>query len=164
MSESILRSIRERQAEMEDFFHRILRSATYTQDENSILHHLSPSLESCDWARKEVAFRYRVRPWQLNPQKGCHGGILATMVDTTMGMLAMYFSQGSFVSTLNLSVNYIRPVPEGSEVITRVRSSFHDETSVLLSCEVVVAESGTVACTAVASYVILQGKPVQIPC
>lgn len=164
MAESILRNIRERQEEMEAFFQHVLHAPTYTQDENSILHHLSPSLESCDWARKEVAFRYRVRPWQLNPQKGCHGGILATMVDTTMGMLAMYFSQGSFVSTLNLSINYIRPVPADSEVITRVSSSFHDETSVLLSCEVVVAETGVVACTAVASYVILQGKPVQIPC
>lgn len=151
------------QEEMEKFFREILASPCYQEDTDSLLFHLDPSFESCSFVDKEVCFRYKVKPWQLNPQHGCHGGISCAMLDTTMGMLAMYFANGSFVSTINLTVNYLRPIPDGAEVITRVRSTSWGRTIVSLEGDVYIPETDTVACTSIATYIVLRGKPVQIP-
>ena len=85
------------------------------------------------------------------------------MLDTTMGMLAMYFANGSFVSTINLTVNYLRPIPDEAEVITRVKSVSWGRTIVSLEGDIYIPSTDTVACTSIATYIVLKGKPAQIP-
>ena len=147
---------------MEDFFKEILAAPVYQRYEDSLLYHLSPTLEWCDFKKKEVHFRYKVKDWQLNPQRGCHGGVSAAMLDTTMGMLAMYFADGCFVSTINLTLNYQKPIPENSEIITRVRSTSWGRTLVSLEGDVYIPETNTVACTSIATYIVLRNRPGQI--
>ena len=148
---------------MEDFFKDILNSPSYQEDTDSLLYHLSPKLESCSFEKKEVQFKYKIKPWQLNPQRGLHGGMSCAMLDTTMGMLAMYFANGSFVSTINLTVNYLRPIPDETEVITRVKSVSWGRTIVSLEGDIYIPATDTVACTSIGTYIVLKGKPAQIP-
>ena len=76
---------------------------------------LAPELAACSAADKSLT----VREWMLNPVGTLHGGIMSTMLDMSMGMLTRCLRQTGKVSTVSLSVNFLRPVQPGEKVFIR---------------------------------------------
>jgi uncharacterized protein (TIGR00369 family) len=61
--------------------------------------------------RGEVAFSLTTRPDFANPLGAVHGGICATLLDSVMGCAVhTTLGPGASYSTLELKVNFIRPV------------------------------------------------------
>ena len=87
------------------------------------------TLDSCD--ENGVCLRYRTYSWMANPNRVVHGGMVATMFDNGLGVLAGCFAEGAFTPTVTLSVEYLRPVPLGErlylrgKITTRGRSLIH---------------------------------------
>lgn len=62
--------------------------------------------------RGEVQIKMEVRKEVLNVNSTVHGGVYASLLDTTMGMTARSLYNQSFV-TLNLNIHYVKAISEG---------------------------------------------------
>jgi uncharacterized protein (TIGR00369 family) len=65
-------------------------------------------------AEKWIKLSFDAKPEFLNPMGNIQGGILAAMLDDTMGPLVVATTNGeSFGPTIDLNVSFIRPVKPG---------------------------------------------------
>lgn len=71
---------------------------------------LSPKYAGCDFNEKSLTVIYETTPWMSNPVGAAHGGVVAGMLDTTMGSLAFYMAGETVTPTITLQVSYLRPV------------------------------------------------------
>ena len=72
---------------------------------------LGAELTSCDYEKSAIVLAVEPKPWMRNPIDILHGGISATLLDMTMGMLCRYCSGGYMTPTIDLNVSYLRPGP-----------------------------------------------------
>ena len=72
---------------------------------------LDPQLESCDYAARTMVISMTPKPWMKNPAQMIHGGVTASIVDFTMGILCRCCSTGLMTPTIDMSVSYLRPAP-----------------------------------------------------
>ena len=92
-----------------------------------------------------------------NPMGTVHGGILCTLADSAMGMaFASTLGEGETFTTLEIKVNYLRPVFEeklfaGAKVVHRGR------TVGLVECDVT-TENGKLVARAVSTCSVLRGE------
>ena len=62
----------------------------------------------CDFEKSTVTLTMEPKPWMGNPMDILHGGISASILDMTMGLLCRYCSGGSMTPTVNMNVQYLR--------------------------------------------------------
>jgi uncharacterized protein (TIGR00369 family) len=101
----------------------------------------------------EARLELTVAEQHLNPAGTVHGGVLATMVDTAMG-LAVRSSTGDedVPATSQLTIAYLRPGEPGRLVaVARVRKQGEH----LLLCEADVEQDGRALAHAVATFAII---------
>ena len=90
----------------------------------------------------------------LNPAGTVHGGVLATLVDTAMGLAARTTTNDAEVpATSQLTIAYLRP---GHEGLLHVTAEVRTRGEHLLVCEADVEQDGKPLVHAVASFAILQ--------
>lgn len=70
---------------------------------------LSPEPLNCDPETETARIRYEAKDWERNHRGELHGGAVAAMFDTSMGMSLLAFTDHYSVATADLSVSYIRP-------------------------------------------------------
>ena len=111
-------------------------------------------LKECDKASGYVEYDFVTEDeWMRNPYGGVHGGIIASVFDTGIGMGACAMTQ-HFVTTVDLNIQYLRPMWG-----TRFRLVL-DYTHIgnkLVSCLGKLLEEGSdkVMCTCTATFMIL---------
>ncbi|SRR6266545_3737730 len=72
-------------------------------------------------------FETTVRPAHMNPHGVVHGGVIYTLVDYAMGgALTSLLERGERCATIEVKIQYVRPVEQGSvraeaHVVTRTR-------------------------------------------
>ncbi len=59
-----------------------------------------------------------VRQWQLNGVDNVQGGILTYMIDCIFGVLSFVTSGCSPVGTVDMTTNYLRPIPAKDDQVT----------------------------------------------
>lgn len=75
-----------------------------------------------DGEKQEATMTCQTLPWMRNFAGTLHGGICATIVDQAMGFVSNALRGGhAIVPTVQLSVNYHRPLDPGREVLVKVR-------------------------------------------
>lgn len=77
---------------------------------------LGGELVSCDFEKKIVLIAMETKDWMTNPSHIVHGGITASILDFTMGLLARYCTTGYMTPTVSMEVSYLRPMPLGKTV------------------------------------------------
>lgn len=70
---------------------------------------LAPEVCGCDAEKLTARIRYRPLDWEKNQRGEIHGGAVAAMFDTAIGMSILTFSDRQHITTTDLSVSYIRP-------------------------------------------------------
>jgi len=92
-----------------------------------------------------------------NPMGTVHGGILCTLADSAMGMaFASTLGDGETFTTLEIKVNYLRPVFE--EKLVAVAKVVHRGRTVgMVECDVV-TENGKLVARAVSTCSVLRGE------
>lgn len=96
----------------------------------------------------------RVEPQHLNGNGVVHGGVMFTMADTGMGAaLLSTLVEGERCATIELKINYFRPVP-GGELHCRSQLVHRGRTTAYL--ESVVSVDATVVGKAVGTFTILR--------
>ena len=93
------------------------------------------TLIDCDGPTGSLTLSYRTRPWMANIWGVVHGGVVANLVDTCMGITCSV-QCGVITPTISMTVNYARPVPLDAEVTVRIRTVRCGATSGQMSAEV----------------------------
>lgn len=75
----------------------------------------------CSWEEREVWLKTNPKPWMANPDGLMHGGIIASYLDYAMGLLCHYSIGERMAPTLNMDINYLRPVKIGKPIWIRAR-------------------------------------------
>lgn len=88
----------------------------------------------------------------LNPHGAVHGGLLATLVDATMGAAVRSAADGAGAATSQLSVTYLRPGKPGRLVVT---ASVRKRGENLTVCEADVSQDSTSLVHALATFALL---------
>ena len=131
------------------FMERVLRSAYETGAASERIYEaIKPSFFGCDSSEKTVSVLFRAEDWMLNPQDTLHGGILSTAMDMTMSVLARYVRKQRGAATVQLSINFIRPVNKGEEFLVTASTDHSGRRSTVIRAEVVVKSTGKLAATA----------------
>lgn len=102
-------------------------------------------LEVVEIADGRAVMKTELGEWHKNPHGSAHGGVLFTMVDTSMGAASMsVLSEGEMCASIEVHIRFIRPVFEGlvsttTTVVHKGKRVIHLESSVVDSKEKVVA-------------------------
>ena len=97
-----------------DYFHQVAETSAGTF--NAML---DPQFVRCDFDGKTLVLRVETQPWMTNPGGILHGGIIASLLDFTMGLLCRYFAGGTMTPTVSMEVSYLRAAPvEGSVCVS----------------------------------------------
>ena len=67
---------------------------------------------------KYVVVSLDILPHHLNLIGILHGGVHATLIDSTMGFIAMLARPEHSVVTVNLNLNYVAPIEKGKVLVT----------------------------------------------
>lgn len=78
---------------------------------------LGARLYSCSYEGRQVVLAVETQPWMANPNNIVHGGVTASLLDLTMGLLARYCSGGGMTPTVSMEVSYLLPAPLGQTLL-----------------------------------------------
>ena len=105
---------------------------------------------------QSITLLVQVASWQMNPNGVLHGGIMATAFDSAFGLLIRSLSIDSIVSTITLSVSYLRAVPNNTQLLIKAQVKYLGGTIVHVRGE---AFEGTVlVATSDASFIKKQKR------
>lgn len=89
----------------------------------------------CDGLTGSVLFSYETRPWMANVLGIVHGGIIATLLDSCMGLTCAVHIRG-ITPTVTMTVNYLRPLPLSGAVHVRTRLNHLGRTTAQAMAEI----------------------------
>ena len=72
---------------------------------------LGAELHECDYENSTVTLTFLPEYWMGNPMGILHGGVTASVLDMTMGLLCRYCSNGSMTPTISMDVQYLHAGP-----------------------------------------------------
>lgn len=144
----------ESQKNMEEWFVKILMPDSVLYGEG-IIPKMHPEYISCSLQGKWAEFAFKIQDWQLNPGKNLHGGVIATQFDTSFGILVRYFAKQNLVTTVQLAINYLKPILPKDKVHYRVKANSRGKTLVSLTGEAYLERENILAATATATFMIL---------
>jgi uncharacterized protein (TIGR00369 family) len=106
----------------------------------------------------EAVFRLEARrDKHANPMGTVHGGILCDLVDGAMGMAcASLLETGESFTTLELKINYLRPVWEGT-LEARAKAVYQGKTQVYLESTITLLPDDKLIARASSTCLILRG-------
>lgn len=119
---------------------------------------LEPEFVSCDPEKKEIVLQFPVQQWELNGIGTLHGGVIASMADFVMCMIAYYYAPVHIPPTISQTVNYHRPVPRDCKPLFKVKLTSLSKRVAAAYCEVIIPETGVLACTSTGTYSVTLKK------
>lgn len=75
-------------------------------------------LIDCNEEEMCITLGFPAQQWETNPNGVIHGGIMATMIDTAIGISTIAVTE-KFTPTMNLHISYLRPCPADGTVAVR---------------------------------------------
>ncbi len=99
----------EKQEQMEAYMEKTMRENNEIQKDT--LNGMMQSLYvGCSYEEKTITLAFPLQKWQANRAGSLHGGMICTAFDITLAALARFYAGKNFAPTVNLDVNYLRPV------------------------------------------------------
>jgi uncharacterized protein (TIGR00369 family) len=93
-------------------------------------------LTACDPEAGWYEMRAETAQWMRNVVGTLHGGMCAALVDQAMGIIAFCIKPGEGTApTIQLQVNYHRPLIPGEDVLIRIRVVSRTKSLISLSAE-----------------------------
>lgn len=96
--------------------HGVENRMTKANTVNAMLH---MEVVRCDVSVPSVELLHRVDDWEVNVADSLHGGIISTLLDSTMGLLSKAYTGAPFTPTISLTVNFLSAVSAGETLHIR---------------------------------------------
>ncbi|MBQ3465548.1 MAG: PaaI family thioesterase [Firmicutes bacterium] len=106
----------------------------------------------CSFEEKTLTFDFPAQQWQANRIGNMHGGAICTAFDLTIAALARFYARENFAPTINLDVNYIRPVAVGEVLAVTAKATSTGRRITQLTAEARIKSTGKLAATASSIY------------
>lgn len=94
---------------------------------------VDPRAVEADLEKNVAVIRFESKEWMRNPRNTVHGGMLATMADMAMCAMGRAIVE-NFGPTIQMGIEYMRPVPVGSVVFVRVHCKKKGKKLLFLEC------------------------------
>lgn len=98
-----------------------------------------------------------IRPELLNAAGVVHGGVTASLADSAVGIATVRHYKGRPVATVELKINYFRPIPPTGVVYARARLLRTGSTLSIGQVEIRDAKRN-LAAVAIATYILLDTR------
>lgn len=101
-----------------------------------------------------VSYQMTILDKHLSSPNTCHGGVVASLMDATIGAAAMSVSlKNSFlVSTVEFKINYFKPVVLGDELITEGVVDFEGKKLITSTGEIRDKKTGELVAKAIGTF------------
>jgi len=99
---------------------RVREEAEYRKNLPGISSMLALDIVSVDTQAQEIVTVFNAAPWAENVNGTVHGGVITSVIDSSMGIFCRGVSYPRRGPTINLNVNFLRPVLMGQQLYTRV--------------------------------------------
>jgi uncharacterized protein (TIGR00369 family) len=111
-------------------------------------------VESETAADGAAELQLNVQEHHLNPAGTVHGGVLATLVDTAMGLAVRSSTgEGETPATSQLTITYLRP---GGEGLLSATAEVRKQGEHLLICDAEVEQDGRALVHAIATFALVE--------
>ena len=133
-----------------------------TNERGHINELIQPTFSSCSEEKASITLEYPVLAWESNSNDVMHGGISATIMDTTLGILANYLCIGigkTFAPTINLSINYLKPIPVGETLCVEAKIVSFGKSLISVYGEAYIKGTTDPTVNATATYIMMSVGP-----
>jgi acyl-CoA thioesterase len=136
------------------FDHRLSEILAVVNAQTSgFMAHLSLRLIDSDSTQRTAHYAFEVDPWGKNPAEILHGGMTASLFDMVMGITGHACSDALFTPTVQLQVQYLKPVPLNATLHFAVKITSVTKTLITATAESWVNdEESTLVATSSATY------------
>lgn len=121
------------QEDMERFVRWFLKG--YNRESGDIYSLLHPHFVGCSYEAKSLTVCFHVKDWVLNQEGTMHGGLISTVFDGTFGALCHYWGKQRFITTVNLSTAFLKPVLRGDTLIVTAKAVSTGRTLMSMTAE-----------------------------
>lgn len=146
------------QADMETFFRNAMQPGSEIKH-HGVIPRMDPRFVSCDFEKGTIDIAYDVQEWELNPENIIHGGMTSTALDTTMGMLAHYYTHlnAPTVVTVTMNASFLKPIALGDTFHVKCQLDSVGRTLATVKAEVRLERDNILACIATATFMAVSG-------
>jgi Uncharacterized protein, possibly involved in aromatic compounds catabolism len=116
---------------------------------------MNPRLLACNEKEQTITLEFPVLEWQLNPYNMMHGGLIATAFDEAFGIFAVYLSNGKSVVSVNISLNYLKPIPMNDSILITAKATSLGKKLITVSGECHLKSNGLLTNTALETIAIV---------
>lgn len=143
---------------MTTIFHNIREIIESGKPIMPLAEHLGFTIKSSEFGQAVIEFE--MKKHHTNPMGTLHGGVLSAFADTAMGVaFASMLEEGESLSTLELKINYLKPVWNG-KLLALGKVVKKGKLTGLVECDIVDEKEQLVA-RASSTYMTLTGEIAQ---
>lgn len=93
----------------------------------------------CDAPSGTIVYSYQTKPWMSNVIGIVHGGVIATLLDSCMGITSSAFTDVA-TPTISMTINYAKPIPLDATVHVSTRLVRMGRTTAHVTAEIYLPE------------------------
>ena len=116
---------------------------------------MAASFCECNDEEQSVTIEFATQKWQINERGGIHGGAIAGMFDTSLGVVANLIAGENEAATADMQISFMRPIAYGEHAIAKIYVVKAGRTMIRLRGELFCKESGKLTASATGSFIPL---------
>jgi len=116
---------------------------------------MDPNFVACSEKEQTVTISFPVQECQLNEHDTMHAGFIAAAFDEALGIFAAYLGEGKPTVSINISLNYLKPIPMGDEILITAKATSLGRRLMTMSGECRLKSNGVLTNTALATFAIV---------
>ena len=112
-------------------------------------------LVACNYEEQTVTYAFETQKWQINEKGGIHGGAIAGMFDTALGVVANFTAGENEATTTDMNIVFLRGVEYGMRLEMKVYIVKAGRSLIRQRAELYDAETGKLLASASGSWMPL---------
>ncbi|GAB1476956.1 hypothetical protein MASR2M70_17920 [Bacillota bacterium] len=116
---------------------------------------MDPSLIECNVEEQSISIEFPVLECQLNEHDTMHAGFIAAAFDEALGIFAAYLGAGRATVSINISLNYLKPIPMEDSIRVTVKVTSLGKKLITMSGECHLKSNSLLTNTALATFAIV---------
>lgn len=125
------------------------------KETSSVTKMMNPSLVGYDKKGQELTIEFPILESQLNEHDTMHAGFIAAAFDEAFGIFAAYLGDGKPNVSINISLNYIKPIPMGDSIKIIVKATSLGRRILTVTGECHLSSNNLLTNTALATFAIV---------